>query len=180
MGEESGGGVKVDLTHAVNRIVDSWYQLFESDVQIDMPTPACAYPADWDEQTIDDVKNRARPEWFSLRWNQAQHPTDSIWWTREHLVKLEWNLHVVWQGLTYETDDDTYHVIENARASCELVKPAGLKLYVNALFGHPNFYGQVATLPMWFRVRVLDGDTPIRDQQKGFLLSADGSRSHLD
>jgi hypothetical protein len=171
--------VTVDVTHATNRILDSWYELFESEFAIEMPTPACAYPGNWDEDVIKMVSEEGRPTWHSLRWNQAQHATDSVWETRQLFVTLEWNLHVTWQGLSYQDGDINYQVIDNAKASVELLKPASLKLTVKAAFGKPNFADHLATLPVWFDVKVNDGNTAIRDQSIGWVLSADGLRERL-
>jgi len=171
-----GEGVSLDLTHGFNRIVDSWFNLFSSHTKLEMSNVACAYPS---EANVQDIRNNASPEWFSLRWNQAQRATDSAWLTRYALVKIEWDLHVHWQGLHYMYDGKEYYFIENCTASCDLVEPGNLNLEVNAHFGHPNFYSGVATLPVTFQVRVDDDGTVLRDETRPFVVYGNGSRDRL-
>jgi hypothetical protein len=177
MSEGAKTGVSIDLTHGFNRIVDSWFNLFRGSTAIDMSSNvACAYPS---EESVADIWNNARPDWFSLRWNQAQRPTDSAWLIRYGLVKLEWDLYVHWQGLTYDHDGTTYYFIENCTASCNIVEPANLNLEVQAHFGHPNFYNQVATLPVTFHVKVDDDGTVIRDETVPWVIGGEGTRQKL-
>jgi hypothetical protein len=177
MPEGGGGGVSLDLTHGFNRLVDNWFDLFSGSTAIDMSANvACAYPS---EESVSDIWNTSRPEWYSLRWNQAQRPTDTAWLTRYVMVKLEWDLMVHWQGLTYERDDRTFYFIENCTASCRIVEPANMNLEVQAHFGHPNFYEGIATLPVTFHVKVDDDGTVIREEPVKWVISGQGHRERL-
>jgi hypothetical protein len=172
-----GEGVSLDLTHGFNRLVDSWFDLFQANTAVDMGSNvACAYPT---EASVADIWNNAAPTWYSLRWNQKAVPTDSIWLTRRLLVELEWDLIVHWQGLDYVHDGTAYQFIENCTASCKLVNDASLNLAVQAHFGHPNFYGGVASLPVTFHVKVDDSGTVIRDETKPFVIYGSGQRERL-
>jgi hypothetical protein len=169
-------GVALDLTHGFNRIVDYWFDLFSSSTKLEMSNVACAYP---DEETIQDIWNNASPEWHSLRWNQAQRPTDTMWLTRYATVKLVWDLHVHWQGLRYVKNGREYYFIENCTASCDLVESGSLNLDVKAHFGHPNFYSGIASLPVTFQIRVDDDGTILRDETRPFVIHGTGDRERL-
>ena len=100
--------------------------------------------------------------------------------TRYAAVKLEWDLKVAWQNLEFAHDDaGKIYLIENAIAWVELVKPASLNLKVQGSFGVPTFGGNVAKLPVKFWVEVHDGDTPIRNEYRGFEIHGDGNRVRM-
>jgi hypothetical protein len=177
---EGGVSVKLDVNQMVNKVADYWFELFRSDVKIDMPEPASVFPAAWDAQKIQMAREQSYPSHSQLRWNQAQRMTDTAWLYKYATHKLEWDLGVHWDGLTYVEGDETYWLLDNARATCTLLRAAeGMSLFVWASFGHPNLFNHVAALPVWFRVQVKSGDDTIRDEQKGFTISAEGSRGHL-
>ena len=172
------GAVKIDLTHAVNRIDDGTYVIMTANVPNVMRARACAVPGKWDERTIAAAREDATTSWWQLRWNQRQAASESMLLTRYAVDELEWDLLVDWEGLVYEHDAITYHLIENTKASCRLLGEArDLYLTASARFGTPYFYGEVAALPLWFTVRVTDNnEMPLREERRGFLIFGDGSR----
>lgn len=172
--------VKIDLTHAFNRLVDTWYDLFNGDVQSHMPGYACAFPGNFDEALIDRVKNEASSQSYSLRWHQEAKATDSNWELRRLFSKIAWEVKVAWEGFAFTQEDTTYYLIDNALAYVELKEPSqSLSLNVQGSFGHPSFHGNIARLPVWFRIVVHDGSTTIRDEHRGFDFYGDGSREQL-
>ena len=110
-----------------------------------------------------------------------------MWATRYALVKIEWDLKVQWQTVIwskadYEHPDEeppVYDFIDNAVASVELLDSGSLSLTVHAAFGHPTFTDKVAQLPVYFKVQCYDGDTPLRDELRSFLITGDGERQRL-
>ena len=172
------GAVKIDLTHAVNRIDDGTYVIMSANVPNVMRARACAVPGTWDERTIAAARDVAVTNWWQLRWNQRQSASESMQLTRYAVDDLEWDLVVDWEGLAYEHQDVTYHLIEYAKASCRLLGEArDLYLTVSAKFGTPYFEGAVAALPVWFSVRVTDNnDMALREQRRDFLIFGDGAR----
>jgi hypothetical protein len=173
MGGESP--VKVDLTHGFNRIVDSWYGLFQSGTKMEMSALACAYPGNFTESDIQTVRGNAHARWFNLELDESQRLTDTIWLWRYLTNKLEWELHISWEGIEYQHDGQTLHFIDNARAYCNLTKHANMELDVNVQFGHPTFEGGNAMLPVYFHVRVQDDDVPLKDEQVGFVIEGTGA-----
>ena len=102
--------VKIDLTHAFNRLADQWFDLFKGTVATHMPHPACAMPGNFDEATIQRVNNEGtHTNWF-LRWNQTAKATDSMWETRRLLSSITWDLHVSWDGVAFEQENEQYHL----------------------------------------------------------------------
>src|SRR5947208_2485251 len=61
--------------------------------------------------------------WF-LRWNQTAKATDSMWETRRLLSSITWDLHVSWDGVAFEQENEQYHLIDNAYAYVELKDPS--------------------------------------------------------
>ena len=183
--------VKLDLTQGFNRVVDSWFHLFDSTVSTPQITPACAYPGDWDESRIAQARNNVQSSWNTLRWNQQQRPDDTMWATRYVLNKLEWDLKVQWESIYFAEppyDDPsrsideipTFVFIDNAVASVELLEPASLSLSVYAKWGNVTFNNNEAHVPVHFKVQCYDGDTPLRDEVRSFLITGEGRRWRID
>lgn len=172
--------VKIDLTHAFNRLADQWFDLFKGTVATHMPHPACAMPGNFDEATTQRVNNEGTHTNWSLRWNQTAKATDSMWETRRLLSSITWDLHVSWDGVAFEQDNEHYYLIDNAYAYVELVDPSqSLSLDVAGATGHPHFEGHIARLPVWFSIVVNDGTTTVRNEQRGFEIHGDGGRQRL-
>jgi hypothetical protein len=172
--------MQIDLTHAFNRIVDTWYGLFNGEVAEHMPAMACAYPGNFDAGMIDHVNNEATHTHQHLRWNQTAKATDSNWELRRLFSSISWDLRVVWDALEFTNDGTQYYLIDNAQAYVELTDPSqSLSLNVQGSFGHPHFYGHVARLPVWFQIVVHDGTTTIRNEHRGFEICGDGTREVL-
>jgi hypothetical protein len=172
--------VQIDLSHAFNRLVDTWYELFNGTVASHMPGSACAMPGNFDHATIERVNNEAAHSNYFLRWNQTAKATDSMWETRRLFSSITWDLHASWDALAFQQDGQEYHLIDNAIAYVELKDPSqSLSLNVQGSFGHPHFEGHIARLPVWFHVVVHDGSTTIREEQRGFEMHGDGNRHQL-
>jgi hypothetical protein len=176
----TGEPVQIDLTHAFNRLVDTWYDLFKGDVATHMPGSACALPGNFDDATVQRVNNEATHTHWSLRWNQTAKATDSMWETRRLFSSISWDLHVSWDGMLFEQDQQQYYLIDNAIAYVELTDPSqSLTLDVSGSFGHPHFEGHIARLPVWFNIVVHDGSTTVRNEQRGWEITGDGRRDRL-
>src|SRR3954452_10315917 len=143
-------------------------------------TPCVAMPGNFDEATIQRVNNEGtHTNWF-LRWNQTAKATDSMWETRRLLSSITWDLHVSWEGVAFEQENEQYHLIDNAYAYVELKDPSqSLSLDVSGATGHPHFEGHIARLPVWFSIVVNDGSTTVRNEQRGFEIYGDGGRHRL-
>jgi hypothetical protein len=166
--------VKIDLTHGFNRAVDSWYGLFQAGTKLEMPDSACAYPGGFQQADIDHVREHSQQQWHQMELDESQRLTDTIWLWRYLSNKLEWELHVSWEGLMYQHEDQVLWLIDNARAFCNLTHTANMELDVNVQFGHPTFQGGDAVLPVYFHVKCMDDDTPLKDEQVGFAIHGTG------
>jgi hypothetical protein len=176
-----GPDVKIDLSHAVNRIADSWFDLFTGDVKTDMPGLGCAYPGSLSESDQEVVRNHSTHNQYELRWAMAQKATDSNWETRQLFSSIGWDLHVNWVGLEFVHEGQQYHFIDQAHAYVALTDPSQtLTLYVKGMFAKPSFVSNNASLPVYFNVIVKDGSTTIRDEPRSFYIHGDGQRERFE
>ena len=184
-GGGGGGGVTLDLNELINPIGEHVYNLMYESVQIEMPDAAAAYPAAWDKETFERVKdaNDAHVGWAdSLEWNMGQ----DTWWPND---EINWRLLVNWQWVYLPPSDEAlalgapengFFLIHNARATVDLDAAGhswvGWKLSVDARFDNPQMSAGVATIPVWFHIRSEQHGDVFRDTWRGFEIRGDGTK----
>lgn len=185
-GGGGGGGVTLDVNELINPIGEHLYAVFSESSQIEMPAVASAFPATWDESTFRAVMGAedAQVGWAdSLEWEMAQ---DS-WWPDD---EMNWRLLVNWQwvylppseeAVSLGAPDSGVYLIHNARATVDLSESGwGWKLFVDARFDNPTASNGVASIPVWFHIKVSDSDGDVeRDTWRGFEISGDGTKTEV-
>ena len=161
--------MEFDLSDAYNRIVDTWYPLYESTSPLSMPIAACAYPINMGEHMIASIRDDALPEDYYLRWQMATGAGD------------EYHLYCNWQGRAWEQEEDRYMFIENAVGWVAwLGTDCAAYLDVQVAFGRPYFDNSVASLAVDFLVTETDTEGAVhREAHRRFQIHADGQREAL-